>query len=182
MPENPLSSALRSSLRDVPDFPKEGVVFKDLTPVLRDPALMSSAADALAEPHRSDGITVVAGIEARGFLLAPLVAARLGVGVVPVRKPGKLPWKTRRREYALEYGSDALEIHEDAVTAADRVLLIDDVLATGGTAAAASSLLTEAGATVVGLGFVVELGFLGGRSLLHAVFDKNPVITALVLC
>lgn len=159
---------LRSRIRDIADFPKPGITFKDLTPLLRDPMSLRLTLDLLTEPWREQGITVVAGIEARGFLLAPMVAERLGVGMVPLRKPGKLPWRTVAETYDLEYGTDTLEIHEDAVTPADRVLLIDDVLATGGTAGAGIRLLRRVGADVVGCAFVIELGFLAGRGLLDA--------------
>ena len=159
---------LRSRIRDIADFPKPGVMFKDLTPLLRDASSLSLTLDLLAEPWRNHGITVIAGIEARGFLLAPMVAERLGVGMVPLRKPGKLPWRTVAETYDLEYGTDTLEIHEDAVTSADRVLLIDDVLATGGTAGAGIRLLRRVGAEVAGCAFVIELGFLAGRGLLDA--------------
>ncbi len=166
---------LRSRIRDIDDFPKPGITFKDLTPLLRDPSSLVLTLDLLTEPWRDRGITVVAGIEARGFLLAPMVAERLGVGMVPLRKPGKLPWRTVAETYDLEYGTDTLEIHEDAVTSADRVLLIDDVLATGGTAAAGIRLLRRVGADVAGCAFVIELGFLGGRGLLD-----TPVTSVLV--
>ncbi len=159
---------LRSRIRDIADFPKPGITFKDLTPLLRDPLSLGLTLDLLTAPWRDQGITVVAGIEARGFLLAPMVAERLGVGMVPLRKPGKLPWRTVAETYDLEYGTDTLEIHEDAVTSADRVLLIDDVLATGGTAGAGIRLLRRVGAVVVGCAFVIELGFLAGRGLLDA--------------
>ncbi len=159
---------LRSRIRDIADFPKPGITFKDLTPLLRDPSSLGLTLDLLTEPWRDQGVTVVAGIEARGFLLAPMVAERLGVGMVPLRKPGKLPWRTVAETYDLEYGTDTLEIHEDAVTSSDRVLLIDDVLATGGTAGAGIRLLRRVGADVVGCAFVIELGFLAGRGLLDA--------------
>ena len=159
---------LRSRIRDIADFPKPGITFKDLTPLLRDPSSLGLTLDLLTEPWRDQGVTVIAGIEARGFLLAPMVAERLGVGMVPLRKPGKLPWRTVAETYDLEYGTDTLEIHEDAVTSADRVLLIDDVLATGGTAGAGIRLLRRVGADVVGCAFVIELGFLAGRGVLDA--------------
>lgn len=159
---------LRSRIRDIADFPKPGITFKDLTPLLRDPSSLRLTLDLLTEPWRDKGITVIAGIEARGFLLAPMVAERLGVGMVPLRKPGKLPWRTVAETYDLEYGTDTLEIHEDAVTPEDRVLLIDDVLATGGTAGAGIRLLRRVGADVVGCAFVIELGMLAGRGLLDA--------------
>lgn len=158
-----LRGRLRSAIRDVPDFPRPGIVFKDLTPALRDPCLLRDMVEALAEPFRGRGITQIAAVEARGFLLAGGVAERLGSGVVPLRKPGKLPWRRTRVEYALEYGSDALEIHADALGAADQVLLLDDVLATGGTARAAAELIRRTGARVEGAAFLVELTFLEGR-------------------
>lgn len=157
---------LRAGIRDISDFPKPGIVFKDLTPLLSNGALLVTTLDLLTAPWRDHGITVVAGIEARGFLLAPMVAERLGVGMVPLRKPGKLPWRTVAETYNLEYGTDTLEIHEDAVSSTDRVLLVDDVLATGGTAGAAVRLLRRVGAEVVGCAFVIELGFLAGRDAL----------------
>jgi adenine phosphoribosyltransferase len=153
-------------VRDVPDFPERGVVFKDITPLLADPAAFGAAVDALAEPFGDQGITKVVGIEARGFLIGAPVALRLGAGFVPARKPGKLPGPTRSEEYALEYGTDRLEVHADAVAAGERVLLVDDVIATGGTAAATVRLMEQLGGTVVGLGVVIELAFLDGRAAL----------------
>lgn len=160
-------------IRDVPDFPKPGIVFKDITPLLGDPAGLATAIDRLAAPWLGQGITKVVGIEARGFILAPAVALRLGAGFVPARKPGKLPWHAVRQEYGLEYGRDAVELHQDSFAPGDRVLLIDDVLATGGTMGAAVALVRRLGAQAVGAGFLVELGFLGGKAKLdlpiHAV-------------
>jgi len=153
-------------IRDVPDFPKAGIVFKDITPLLRSPQALDYVSHALAEPFRNAGITSVVAIESRGFIFGTGVARVLGAGLVPVRKPGKLPWKTRTHEYTLEYGSGALEIHDDALTASDRALIIDDVLATGGTAAAAACLVRELGATIAGIGMVIELSFLKGREKL----------------
>jgi len=166
---------LATHIRDIPDFPKPGVLFKDITPLLGDPAALADAVRQLADPFRDLGITKVVGIEARGFILAAPVALHLGAGFVPVRKAGKLPSATNRQEYALEYGTDLLEIHVDAVDADDRVLILDDVLATGGTAAATIELLGQSGASVEALGFLIELGFLGGRSLL-----EGHAVTALV--
>jgi adenine phosphoribosyltransferase len=157
---------LRQFIRDVPDFPKPGIIFKDITPLLRSHEALDYTSHALAEQFKDSGITAVAGIESRGFIFGTGVARVLGVGFVPIRKPGKLPWKTRRGEYTLEYGSGVLEIHDDALDKDDRVLIIDDLLATGGTAACAASLVRESGATVVAAGFVVELTFLDGRAKL----------------
>ena len=160
------TDVLRSLIRDIPDFPKPGVVFKDLTPLLADAEAFTSIVDALAEPFVGAGIDKVLGIEARGFIAAAPVARRLGVGFVPVRKAGKLPWQVEKEEYVLEYGTDLLEIHKDAVAPGERALIIDDVMATGGTAAATIRLVEKLGARVAGLGFIVELSFLGGRSQL----------------
>ena len=157
---------LQELVRDIPDFPRPGIVFKDITPLLADHAAFSSCIDALASHWDGQRIDRVLGIEARGFIVAAPVAYRFGAGFTPVRKAGKLPWRVEREEYALEYGSDLLEIHVDAVAAGERVLIIDDVLATGGTAAATVRLAERLGAEVAGLGFLIELGFLGGRSKL----------------
>ena len=160
---------LEDLIRDIPDFPEEGVVFKDITPVLGHPEAFAELVTAMAEPFVGQGITKVAGIEARGFTLATPVAGRLGAGFVPLRKPGKLPYETVREEYELEYGTDALEIHVDGVEDGERVLLVDDVIATGGTAAAAIRLLREVGAEVVGFSVFIELVFLNGASKLDGV-------------
>jgi adenine phosphoribosyltransferase len=160
------SAELQSFIRDVPDFPKPGILFKDITPLLRSAEALKTACALLAEPFRDQGVTLVAGIESRGFIFGSIVAQNLGAGFVPIRKPGKLPWTTRRHEYILEYGSDALEIHDDALSPTDRVLVIDDVLATGGTLAAATQLVRGFDATLVGAAVVIELGFLGGREKL----------------
>ncbi|HEX3067692.1 MAG TPA: adenine phosphoribosyltransferase [Thermoanaerobaculia bacterium] len=160
---------LRPYIRDVPDFPKPGIVFKDITPLLRSHAALDYVSHSLAEPFKDAGITSVVAIESRGFIFGSGVARVLGAGFVPIRKPGKLPAKTRRSEYTLEYGSGILEIHDDALTADDRVLIIDDVLATGGTAACSVTLVRECGATVVAAGFVIELTFLDGRTKLDGV-------------
>jgi adenine phosphoribosyltransferase len=160
------STWLAGHLRDVSDFPKPGIVFKDLTPLLGDVDAFRYAVDAIAD--HAAGLTVdkVVGIEARGFIFAAAVAYRLGAGFVPVRKPGKLPWKTVTETYELEYGSDSLDIHEDAVAAGDTVYIVDDVLATGGTAAATCALVERVGGSIAGIAFVVELGFLDGRAKL----------------
>ena len=156
-------------VRDVPDFPEPGVVFKDITPVLAHPETFAALIMALVEPHLGAGITKVIGIEARGFTLAAPVAKELGAGFVPLRKPGKLPAETITETYVLEYGTDALEMHVDAVEPGEKVLIVDDVIATGGTAAAAVNLLRRAGAEVVAVSVFIELGFLNGRSALEGV-------------
>lgn len=155
---------LKSTIRDIPDFPKPGIIFKDLTTLMKNAEAFSCVLNSLSNTCEALKPTVVVGIEARGFILAPAIAHHLGVGFVPVRKPGKLPWKTESVSYDLEYGKDTVEIHQDAVGKGDRVVIIDDLLATGGTALAAKNLIEKLGATVVGAGFVVELDFLGGRA------------------
>ena len=156
----------RRAIRDIPDFPRKGIVFKDITPLLGDAALFHGATAAMAAPFADAGITHVVAIESRGFLLGAPVAQHLDAGLIPVRKPGKLPSATQRMEYALEYGVDALEVHVDACPAQARVLIVDDVLATGGTASATCRLMDAIGANVVGCSFLIELGFLGGRAAL----------------
>lgn len=160
---------LHDFLRDVPDFPKPGILFKDITPLLRSPEALRTACNLLCEPFRNERVTVVAAIESRGFIFGSIVAQSLDAGFVPIRKPGKLPWVTRKHEYVLEYGSGTLEIHDDALTSDDRVLIIDDVLATGGTLAAAAHLIRGFDAALVGAATVVELEFLGGRQKLTGV-------------
>ncbi len=157
-----MTSELRARIRDIPDFPKKGVVFKDITPVLADAALFRRVIDALTDRYRGERISKVVGIESRGFLFAAPLAIALGAGLAIVRKPGKLPWRTAREVYALEYGEDALEMHIDAVGPGERVLVVDDVLATGGTADAVGKLVTGQGADLVGFAFLLELGFLHG--------------------
>ena len=157
---------LRSLIRDIPDFPTPGVVFKDITPLLADADAFSMTVDALADGYAGAAVDKVLGIEARGFIAAAPVARRLGVGFVPVRKAGKLPWQVEKEEYVLEYGTDLLEIHRDAVAPGERALVVDDVMATGGTAAATIRLIEKLGATVVGLAFIIELAFLNGRQQL----------------
>ncbi len=160
------AEVLGPHVRDIPDFPQPGIVFKDITPLLGDARAFHTCIDALADPFAGDGITKVLGTEARGFILAAPVAYRFEAGFVPVRKAGKLPWEIERQEYALEYGTDLLEIHRDAVAPGERVLIVDDVLATGGTAAATARLVTKLGGVVVGFAFLIELGFLDGRAAL----------------
>lgn len=162
-----LDARVRSALRAIPDFPKPGIVFQDITPVLCDPALFGEVIAAMAAPYREAEVTHVVGIEARGFILGGAVAATLGAGFIPVRKPGKLPWESLREVYALEYGEDALEAHRDACGDAARVLVVDDVLATGGTARAAGNLTRKLGATLIGWSFLLELAFLAGRERLE---------------
>jgi adenine phosphoribosyltransferase len=157
---------LKSLIREVPDFPKPGINFYDITTLLKDPHGWRATIDALKEHYAGLEVDVVVGIEARGFFFAPAMAYALGAGFVPVRKPGKLPSETETVEYALEYGFDRLQVHKDAITKGTRVLILDDVLATGGTAAAVASLVEKLGGAVVGLGFVIELDFLNGRAKL----------------
>ncbi len=160
---------LSSLIRDIPDFPEPGVVFKDITPVLADSDAFAELINALTDPFRDAGVSKVAGIEARGFTLATPVADQLGAGFIPVRKPGKLPFTTVREEYELEYGSDALEVHTDAVREGEKVLVVDDVIATGGTAAASVRLLRSLGADVVGFSVFIELAFLKGAEMLDGL-------------
>jgi len=160
---------LRARVRDVPDFPKPGILFRDLTPLMGDGVALREAVDLLAEATVRHRPELIVAIESRGFIFGAPVAASLGVGFVPVRKPGKLPHKTRRRSYDLEYGTDALEMHADAVVEGARVVIVDDLLATGGTAAATVELVREIGGQVVGATFVVELELLRGRDRLAGV-------------
>ena len=161
-----MPATLRSAIRDVIDFPKPGIIFKDITPILADGQLFGKAISLLCATTGGAKIDKVVGIDARGFIFAAAVADRLGVGFVPVRKLGKLPWKTRQAAYSLEYGESIVEIHEDAVKPGEAVLLVDDLLATGGTAAAAVKLLDGLGAELIGISFLIELAFLDGRSKL----------------
>ncbi len=158
--------ALKAKIRHVPDFPKAGILFYDITTLLRDPAGFKLAIDSLALPYENERIDVVVGIESRGFILGGAVADRLGAGFTPVRKPGKLPAKTVRQDFSLEYAMDSLEIHEDAIEPGQRVLIVDDVLATGGTAAATARLARHSGGHLVGLAFLIELLALDGRAKL----------------
>jgi adenine phosphoribosyltransferase len=160
------AQALKAAIRDVPDFPKPGIVFKDITTLLGDAVLLKRTADLLAGLSSHHEADAVVAVESRGFILGGLLADRLGVGFVPVRKPGKLPWRSRRVTYALEYGQDSLEIHEDALRPGQRALIVDDVLATGGTAQATVELVEGLGARAAALVFLVELTFLKGRERL----------------
>lgn len=166
MTPHALEHRLRSLVRDVPDYPKPGIMFKDVTPLLGDADAFAAATNAMADPYSGAGVTHVVAIESRGFIFGGPVAQRLGAGLVPVRKPGKLPARTRRQEYALEYGTDSLEIHADAIGKGRRVLIVDDVLATGGTAGAARALVDALGADVVGFSFLIALSFLPGLARL----------------
>ena len=161
------TAILDRSVRDILDYPKPGVVFKDITPLLKDPAAFSSAVDAMVVSFGRGTIDKVVGIEARGFIIAAPVAYHFGAGFVPLRKPGKLPYDTLSQDYQLEYGSETLEVHADAFEPGERVLIVDDVLATGGTAEAACHLVERSGATVAGLAFIIELQFLDGASRLE---------------
>ncbi len=158
---------LKGHIRDVADFPTTGIVFRDLAPLLGDVEAFRFTVDALADAFAGRRVDKVVGVEARGFILAAPVAYRLGAGFVPVRKPGKLPWRTEAEEYTLEYGVDRLEMHADAVSPGEQVLIVDDVIATGGTARASVRLVERLGATVAGLAFAVELTFLAGREKLE---------------
>lgn len=157
---------IKSLVREVPDWPKAGILFYDVTTLLRDKDGFGSVIDSLDEHYREKRVDVVLGIEARGFIFAPAVAYALGTGFIPIRKPKKLPWLVEKMEYQLEYGTDSLEIHSDAIKPGQHVLIIDDVLATGGTAQAATKLVEKLGGIVAGLGFVIELDFLNGREKL----------------
>ena len=167
---------LEAAIRNVPDFPQPGIQFKDITPVLGDARLFAGAIDLMVARHADAGIDACVGIDARGFIFAAAAAKQLGTGFVPVRKKGKLPWKTHEESYSLEYGEATVAIHQDALQPGARVLLLDDLLATGGTAAAAVSLLKKIGAEIVEIGFLIELGFLNGREKMNGA-PINSLIT-----
>jgi adenine phosphoribosyltransferase len=158
---------LKAHIRTIPDYPKPGILFRDITTLLGDANAFAYAVDAIAAPFANAGVAKVVGIEARGFILGGAVAHRLGAGFAPVRKRGKLPWRTLSQDYTLEYGVDALEVHDDALRAGDKVLLIDDLIATGGTALAALALIEKLGARAIGAGFVIDLPELGGMQRLR---------------
>jgi len=175
-PVTELSESLLRLVRDVPDYPKPGIVFKDITPLLGDGQAFARVVDTIAAVGRAQRVDAVVGIEARGFIIAAPVAYALGVGFVPIRKEGKLPGRTHARGYALEYGEAVLEVHEDAFAAGARVLVVDDVLATGGTAKATATLVERLGGTVVGIATLIELGFLRGRNRLPS-YELFSLIT-----
>jgi len=166
---------LKAAIREVPDWPKKGILFYDITTLLKNGPRFREAVDALIARYRDKKIDAVVGVEARGFIFAPTVAYALGAGFVPVRKPGKLPSATYRASYQLEYGTDCLEIHQDAIESGQRVLVVDDLLATGGTAKAVAAMIERMGGKVVGLSFVVELGFLSGRARL-AGYEVTSIV------
>lgn len=158
-------------IRDVPNFPKEGIIFKDITPMLKNPKAFQKSVDLLADKYMGEGVDIVVGAEARGFIIAAPLAYKLGAGFVLIRKPGKLPWKTEAETYELEYGEDSLEIHKDAIEPGMKVLVADDLLATGGTAQACTNLIERLGGKVIGMCFFIELSFLDGREK----FPNYPV-------
>ncbi|UXY26425.1 adenine phosphoribosyltransferase [Streptomyces sp. HUAS TT20] len=176
-----IEELLLSRIRDVADHPEPGVMFKDITPLLADPAAFTALTDALAEIAGNTGATKVVGLEARGFILGAPVAVRAGLGFIPVRKAGKLPGATLRQAYDLEYGSAEIEVHAEDLTSGDRILIVDDVLATGGTAEAAIQLIHRAGAEVAAVAVLMELGFLDGRSRLEAPLNGAPLEALLQL-
>jgi adenine phosphoribosyltransferase len=167
-----MNDKLRAAIRDVPDFPIKGILFKDITPILQDGALFRHAVDTIAGRHAGKKVDAVVGIDARGFIFAGAVAYKLGVGLVPVRKKGKLPYKTVVTSYTLEYGSETSEMHVDAINKGDNVIIVDDLLATGGTAMAAATLVKQLGGNISEIDFLIELSFLKGRERLrdHNVF------------
>ena len=167
---------LKKLIREIPNFPQDGVSYKDITPLLKDPAGLSVAVQTMLKPFADADVDLVAGIEARGFVFATPIALELGCGFVPVRKPGKLPSVTLRRDYALEYGETAIEIHTDAIAPGQKVLVVDDVLATGGTLAATCQVLEELGAVVAGISVLAELSFLSGRNLLHGYKLESAIV------
>jgi len=160
---------LKKTIRDIPDFPKKGILFKDITTLLKDKKALKASVDLLAKQFAKKGIKYVVGIESRGFIFGTALAYKLGVGFIPVRKKGKLPAKVRSVTYALEYGTDTLEIHEDALKKGDKIVIVDDLLATGGTVGAVAKLVAASGARIMGVGFVIELAFLNGRAKLKGL-------------
>ena len=167
---------IKELIREIPNFPQDGVSYKDITPLLKDPAGLSAAVQTMLAPFADADVDLVVGIEARGFVFATPIALELGCGFVPVRKPGKLPAATLSRDYALEYGETALEIHTDAIAAGQKVLVVDDVLATGGTLGATCQVLKDLGAVVAGISVLAELSFLSGRDLLHGYKLESAIV------
>jgi adenine phosphoribosyltransferase len=167
---------LKKCIRSIPDFPKPGIMFRDITPLLRDPAAFREAVRRMCEPHPRGSVDVVIGAESRGFIFAGAMALELGAGFVPVRKKGKLPFKTTSATYDLEYGTDTLQMHTDAVGGGTRVLMVDDLLATGGTMAACCRMVQEAGGRIVGIEFLIELGFLKGRDKLAGYPLRSQIV------
>lgn len=172
----PTASEIERAIRNIPDFPKPGIQFKDITPVLADPRLFAGSIDLLTQGFTPGSVDAVVGIDARGFIFAAAAAIQLQAGFVPVRKKGKLPYQTIEEEYALEYGTATVAIHTDALKPGSRVLLIDDLLATGGTAAAAAGLVQRLGASILGISFLIELGFLNGRRRLEGQPVRSLVV------
>jgi len=171
-----IAEQIKAAIRDIPDFPKPGIIFKDITPILKDPVLCRQIVDAFIEKLKNTNIDAVAGIESRGFLFGLTLANKLGVPFVPVRKAGKLPFTIKQKAYKLEYGTDVIELHTDAFEPGQHILIHDDLLATGGTALAASELIQEMGGIVAGFSFVVGLGFLNGAERISAVSDNIIVL------
>ena len=157
---------IRKAIRDIPDFPKQGIIFKDITPLLKNPKLFKKVINTFAKKYKNRGVTAIAAIESRGFIFGAALALKLGIPFIPVRKKGKLPYKTISATYALEYGTDTIQMHEDAITSNDKVLILDDLAATGGTAKATAELIEKVGAKVAGFAFVIELAFLNPRQKL----------------
>jgi adenine phosphoribosyltransferase len=171
-----IAEQIKSAIRDIPDFPKPGIMFKDITPILKDPGLCSAIIDAFVEQLKGTRIDAIAGIESRGFLFGLSLATRLGIPFIPIRKAGKLPFTIKQKAYKLEYGTAIIELHTDAFEPGQHILIHDDLLATGGTALAASELITEMGGIIAGFSFVVGLGFLNGRERLAPVCDNISVL------
>ena len=169
---------LKGLIRTIPDYPKKGIQFRDITTLLGNPRGFRTAVELMARPFQGARIEAVAGIEARGFILGGAVADRLGCGFVPIRKQGKLPWKTIGQEYTLEYGIDVIEMHEDAIRPGERILIVDDLIATGGTAEAAAKLIKRSGGEIVGAAFVIDLPELGGKQLLESHGVKSHTLVA----
>jgi adenine phosphoribosyltransferase len=174
MEEQALTS-LRQLIRDIPDFPKKGIIFKDITPLLQDPNGLQEITELISEQYKDKNIDLITGAEARGFIIGAAVALKLGVGFIPIRKPGKLPYETASITYQLEYGTDTLEMHKDAIKPGQNILMVDDLLATGGTMAACCKLVESMGGNVVSCAFIVELSFLNGRKALNG-FDIFSLI------